>query len=533
MFVDHSLLRRGALEDRAYQRHIAETCLQRSTLVILPTGMGKTAIAVRVLAETLRTKGGKVLFLAPTKPLVEQHATYVRATTVLEDVAVFTGELPPEDRKLAWRGAKLVASTPQVIENDLRAGRLDLSAVTLCVFDEAHRAIGDYAYVDVAREYGGLVLAMTASPGSSAEKIVQVCDNLRIPLGNWEIRVPTDPDVVDYTHDIAYERLTVDVPEDARPVIARLRAVYDTHVDDMKRRGWITAPRPTMRDLLALGTATRQRLDSGDKDPSLYQILSKQAMAVKVNHAVELAETQGLAAVKTYLERLERDRTTRANRTLLKDKRLLEALALLDKPTGEHPKVAAALRVVGEQFARKPDSRVIVFAHYRDTVDMLTERLTAAPGVRPARFVGQAARVEAAGLTQKEQVALLDQFRAGAVNTLVSTSIGEEGLDVPETDLVVFYEPVPSEIRTIQRRGRTGRVRAGRMVLLVTRDTRDEAYMYSARRKEKRMHEELARLRATLKQMTLDRVPRTPEETPDPEGHPKKGGQASLGDFPG
>jgi len=96
----------------------------------------------------------------------------------------------------------------------------------------------------------------------------------------------------------------------------------------------------------------------------------------------------------------------------------------------------------------------------------------------------------------------------------------------------VFYEPVPSEIRTIQRRGRTGRARAGRMVLLVTRDTRDEAYMYSARRKERKMHEELTRLREALNQMRLDPRPTAPPDPREqPSTPPAKGGQASLGDF--
>ena len=53
------------------------------------------------------------------------------------------------------------------------------------------------------------------------------------------------------------------------------------------------------------------------------------------------------------------------------------------------------------------------------------------------------------------------EFRKGEFNVLVSSSIGEEGLHVPDVDLVVFYEAVPSEIRYIQRRGRTGRTTPG------------------------------------------------------------------------
>ena len=151
MAVTHELLRRGAVEERAYQVNIARACLERSTLVVLPTGMGKTVVAAMVIAEVLRRKGGKVLFLAPTKPLVEQHAASLRKVLVVDRVALFTGEATsPEERELLWRENKIIVSTPQVIRNDVRAERISLDEVSLVVFDEAHRAVGDYAYVDVA-----------------------------------------------------------------------------------------------------------------------------------------------------------------------------------------------------------------------------------------------------------------------------------------------------------------------------------------------------------------------------------------------
>src|SRR5207245_1472949 len=195
VFVTHELLRRGAVEERAYQVNIARACLERSTLVVLPTGMGKTVIAAMVIAEVLRRRGGRILFLAPTKPLVEQHAASMRKVLVVDRITLFTGEATaPEDRELLWRENKIIVSTPQVIRNDVRAERISLDDVSLIVFDEAHRAVGDYAYVDVAAAYkevpDRLVLGMTASPGSSAEKILEVCGNLGITA--VEIRPKND-----------------------------------------------------------------------------------------------------------------------------------------------------------------------------------------------------------------------------------------------------------------------------------------------------------------------------------------------------
>jgi Fanconi anemia group M protein len=507
--VDHPLLRPGVLEERAYQANITRTSLERSTLVVLPTGMGKTVIAARVLAEVLHRRGGKALFLAPTKPLVEQHATFLRRCLVLPEdaVTVFTGEAtPPAERELLWRTTKVICSTPQVVRNDVRRERIALDDVTVVVFDEAHRAVGDYAYVDVAARYGavdGLVLGMTASPGSDAEKILEVCANLGIEA--VEIRTEFDPDVVPYIHDVKVEAVRVDAPERIRTIRTILRGVHDEFLGELAKLGLLdTRRRPRKRDLLALGNDLQRRLRRGERHNAIYRGLSLQAAAVKVDHAVELVETQGLEAFREYVARLQEEGagkgSSRATRILLKHPRFAEALALARDTEVEHPKVKKVVQIVLAALRRNPEARIIVFAHYRDTSEILVRTLRGLPGVRPIRFVGQATRGTDVGLKQKEQVEIVERFRQGECNVLVASPVGEEGLDIPATDLVVFYEPVPSEIRTIQRRGRTGRSRAGRVVVLVTRDTRDEAYYYSALRKERKMHEELARLREDLKQ---------------------------------
>ena len=505
--MTHELLRRGAVEERAYQVNIAKACLGRPTLVVLPTGMGKTVVAAMVIAETLRRKGGRILFLAPTKPLVEQHAASLRDVLVVDRIALFTGEATsPEERELLWRENKIVVSTPQVIRNDLRAERFTLEDVSLIVFDEAHRAVGDYAYVDVARAYkavpGRLALGMTASPGSSAEKILEVCSNLGITA--VEIRTEYDADVVPYVHGLAIQRVAVDAPNVAKDLRALLRTVFDEQVERLKKAGFLQGkPRPTLKDLLAAGDEARKALDAGQKDGRLYGVITAQAIAMKANHAIGLAETQGLGALRSFFDRIEADARSKADVQFLKHAKVQEAMKVARGTSDEHPKINKTLWVVREQFLAKPDSKIIVFTHYRDTADRMTQEIAKLPGIRPVRFVGQSTRGEDVGLSQKEQFAILERFKRGEVNVIVATSIGEEGLDIPQVDLVVFYEPVPSEIRTIQRRGRTGRSAAGRVVMLVTKDTRDEAYLYSARRKERKMHQELDRLRRELKQRIL------------------------------
>lgn len=505
VYVTHELLRRGTVEERAYQVNIAKACLSRSTLVVLPTGMGKTIIAAMVVAEILRHRGGRILFLAPTKPLVEQHAASLREILIVQPIAVFTGEVTsPEERELLWRESKIVVSTPQVIRNDLRAERISLEDVSLIVFDEAHRAVGDYAYVDVAAAYkevpDRLVLGMTASPGSSAEKILEVCGNLGISA--VEIRTEFDADVVPYVQGLDIERIPVEAPDVAKDIRSLLEAVYDQQVERLKKIGFLQGkPKPSTKDILAAGKEIRERLDGGEKDGRLFGAMTAQAIAMKANHAITLAETQGMSAVRSYFDRMEADARSRADVQFLKNEKVQQAAKIARETDVEHPKLRKTASVVLSQFRSKPDSKIIVFTHYRETAELVTKELSELhPEIRPVRFVGQASKGEDIGLKQREQVEILDKFRAGEINVIVATSIGEEGLDIPQVDLVVFYEPVPSEIRTIQRRGRTGRSARGRVIMLVTRDTRDEAFLYSAKRKERKMHQELDRLRSDLKQ---------------------------------
>src|SRR2546425_5573359 len=280
--------------------------------------------------------------------------------------------------------------------------------------------------------------------------------------------------------------------------------------------------------------------------------MTGQAIAMKSDHAIELAETQGLGSLRLYFGNMEKDPKTKADVQFLKHAKVQEAIQLAEATEVEHPKLAKTGWIVRKQFMEKPDSKIIVFAHYRQTADRITQELARIPSVRPIRFVGQASRGEDIGLSQKEQVDILEKFRAGEVNVLVATSIGEEGLDIPQVDLVVFYEPVPSEIRTIQRRGRAGRGGPGRVVLLVPKANRGGGHLYSARRKERKMPVELDRLRKELKQKIFvgepggetfraaapERRPegvrgeaREPPPIPEPRRRASKKGQTTVEDF--
>ena len=496
MYVEHPLIKNNSIEKRDYQVNIAKSCMEKSTLVVLPTGMGKTIIAFLVIAEKI--KDGKILFLAPTKPLVEQHYNFLKKVLLEEKLVIFTGEVPPGKRLELWENNRVIVSTPQVIQNDIISGKISINEVSLIVFDEAHRAAGEYAYVFIAERYNSLVLGMTASPGSSADSILEVCNNLKIK--GVEIRSKYDPDVREYVQDIELNWVKVDLPDEVKKLVVLLNNVMEEKIKELRSFGLIK-PRGSVstKELLDAQKRIQSRIKAKmpRPPPSLFFAATVQAEAIKINHAIELAETQGVSALRNYFDRLGHDKS-KAAKSLMHNPNVEKAISLAYSIESKHPKLAKTMEIVGGQLDVKKDSRIIVFTHYRDTSELVANRLNSMEGVRAARFIGQASKNGDRGLRQKEQAEIIQKFKNNEYNVLVATSVGEEGLDIPETDLVVFYEPIPSEIRTIQRRGRTGRKRPGKVVMLITRKTRDEAYYWSALRKEKNMRYELQHLRADL-----------------------------------
>ncbi len=498
-YLEHPLLKPQTVEKRLFQLDLAAGALKASSLIVVPTGLGKTVIALMVLLA--RLDKGKVLFLAPTKPLVEQHADFLQRVLKEEDmVAMMTGENPPERRAEAWREARIVISTPQVIENDLLSRRIDLESVSLVIFDEAHRAVGNYAYVYIAERYAReaknpLVLGITASPGSQSEKIAEICTNLGIE--RIQTRTEGDPDVAPFVHHRDIEWVKVTVPEELLKIRAAVEEVLQDRIDDLNRLGVSPTridPKASKKELLALQamlvtSAKRQ------PNPAAFKGISVLAEILKLHHAVELVETQGTDALASYFQRLQGEALSRsgskASRRIMQDPRFVRAMDALQKTDVKHPKPAVVKKILQEQIKAKPDSRIMVFTNYRDTASSLLKFLNEDSSIKAARFVGQSSREDDQGLSQKKQAEILQKFRSGDFNVLIATSVGEEGIDIPATDLVLFYEPVPSEIRSIQRKGRTGRARAGRVVVLIAKGTRDEAYYWISDRKEKTMQKQM------------------------------------------
>ena len=499
-------------EPRLYQQTILATAAEKNTLVVLPTGMGKTNIFLMLAAQRLKQyPNSKVLFIGPTKPLIDQYMDVFKEHFVIDgsDMAVFTGMVSPEKRGELWKKAKIVFSTPQGLENDIISNRINLGEVCLLGVDEAHRAVGDYAYVFVAKQFMKLsshprIMALTASPGSDMLKIEEICKNLFIE--DIEVRTDDDPDVKPYVQEMQVDWVKVDLPKVFTDIQKFLQLFLKERFEKLKK--WGILQRKDVRyvgksDLLQLQAELRGRISQGEKDFVVWNSISLLAETMKIYHALELLETQGIAALHKYFEKLaaeSRTSKTKAIKSIMSDSNFKSSMIkamILHEEKAEHPKLIELQNIVENEVKQNNNVKIMIFNHYRDNALDVIEKLNSIPNVKAGIFVGQQKKNDT-GLTQKEQKQMLDDFRNGLFNVLVATSIGEEGLDIPKVDLVIFYEPIPSAIRSIQRRGRTGRQEKGRVIILMTKGTRDEAYRWVAHHREKKMYRHLESLRKKL-----------------------------------
>lgn len=547
-YIQHPLIWDKLVELRNYQKNIAQSSAGRNTLVILPTSLGKTVVALLVCADVLyKFKDKRVLVMAPTRPLVAQHMTSFGSALKIpeEQTSTVTGKTPPEFRSAVWnqKRIRLLFATPEVVRNDLTEGRLSLSDFSLLVFDEAHRAVKDYAYTLIAMQYikqspHPLLLGLTASPGAEKERVQEVCDNLSIE--NIQYRTEDDSDVKPFVNPIDVKWDWVNLPWEYTYVISLLRTVLEGKLKWLVQKGIIKKSNIEWifkRDLIQAGDLLKYNLELAMEEQRgpIYLALSNQSAALTLMYCVELMGSQGSYSLKAFLQRIEKAQS-KAQSFLLADPRIQEAKTLLSGIQKEHPKILRLLELVTLHHIQHHDtgtqqestSKTLIFTQYRDSARHITEMLSNT-GIKCSRFVGQAKREGDEGMSQEEQALTLESFRNGEFDILVATSIAEEGLDIPEVGLVIFYEPIPSEIRYIQRKGRTGRKSAGSVIILAAKDTIDSRYHRASQRRLEMMHKRMRNLtNITLKQMT--RLPvRLNLMTPDEISHVEKR-QARLED---
>lgn len=497
---------------REYQQKIFEKCVNKNCLVVLPTGLGKTLIALMLTIERMKKfPKEKVVFLAPTKPLVEQHLNYFKKhlPDLFAEMVLFTGQINAKERKKLWQTADIIFSTPQCVANDLKNKLYDLKEVCLLIEDEAHRCVKNYDYNYVARQYKEQslhprIIGLTASPGSDSNKIKEICKNLSIE--EVELKTRDSRDVKKYLPELKFEKIVIDFPEEFNEMREMLKKLFNNYIQELKNRGlfWENSSKV---GLIELQKKLMKAISKGNRNYNYMLAVAACANAIKLQHALELLETQTLSSFNEYLKELFKQASNKKSKSVVRlvnkpefNKVYIKTNEMLAREI-EHPKIEKLVEIIKKEKSKNNKIKILVFTQFRNTATIISKRLNQIPGINSKVFVGQAKKTnqgESTGLSQKEQKKIIEGFSSGKINVLCATSIGEEGLDIPEVNIVLFYEPIPSAIRKIQRSGRTARLMSGKLIILITKTTRDETFYYIANAREKKMHKTIKNIKEEL-----------------------------------
>lgn len=530
-YINGLFLKKNRILYRDYQKNILNSCKNKNSLVVLPTGLGKTIIAILLIATRLKKYSkAKIIILAPTRPLVAQHKASCEKFLDIDtkDITSFTGKIPPEKRIQLFYNSKIIISTPQVIKNDLMRGRYDLTQISLIIFDEAHKTKGNYAYNLISEDYintctDPLILGLTASPGKDYDRIQQICDNLHIE--NIIFKNYQDKDVKNYIYDINTYINLIDLPIELRELCAVWYNLFEVYLRWFVKNNLLPPNKPYYSKLDFLGIARDLTLsiqyENGEglelskddyieslyyKSPRIIEIIKENKLdipsvysycssCISILHAKDLLETQDISLFKSFLKKIQ----YKANNDILSAKRIVNSEhfnhinSVIESEEQKdlcHPKLAKVISLIKEEIEEFNNKKILIFTQYREMAEFLKNILQNEfdTQLKIEKFIGQAAKIDDNGFPQRIQIEILEKFREGLINILVATSVAEEGLDIPNVDAIIFFEPVPSEIRLIQRRGRTGRYAPGRCYILVTEETVDVPFYIVARRKEQSMN---------------------------------------------
>jgi Fanconi anemia group M protein len=512
------------IKPRKYQEDIYNTCKEKNSLVVLPTGIGKTLIALMLSIYTQKKyPGTKTLFLAPTRPLAEQHLNYFKKhlPELFAELTLFTGKINAENRKKLWETADIIFSTPQCIANDLKKNLYSLEEVTLLIEDECHRCLKNYAYTYISNIYkeqanAPKMLGLTASPGVEKENIRQIAENLGIEA--IEMRTRDSEDVKEYLQELEFNIIRLEFPEEFREITEIIKKIYTKKIEELKNRKLLFGP-PTKTNILKLQSRLMASIRAGNRNFNMLVGVSVCAQAIKISHLIELLETQTLHSAINYIKSMYEQaaqKKSKAVQNIIKNKEFNLAYVKINELNSrkiEHPKLLETKSLIEEAIIENPKNKTIVFSQYRDTVIKIAEELNSIENINAKVFVGQAKK-QGSGLSQKEQQEIIKEFRDSKINIICATSIAEEGLDIPEVNSVIFYEPIPSAIRKIQRAGRTARLMKGKLIILMTLNTLDEIFYYSSRNKEKKMYKSIESIKRDLDgDKTIRPKPKTEQRT--------------------
>ena len=322
---------------------------------MLPTGLGKTTVALQVIAEYLTKGTCGVLFLAPTRVLTNQHYEFLKNNLTISDISLVTGEDTIAKRKKNWVNS-IVCANPEITKNDLDRQLVSPDQFNLVIFDEAHRTIGDYAYSGIAQRFahtGARIMAMTATLPSEKEKAKEIIKTLYIT--NIAQRNEESPDVKPYIQQTTTQWITVDLPPAMKEIQSYIKKSLDKRYIELRQNGLHLSDNKSLSQLLRVRDYVLKQNRKSAKP--LFT-------AIRIHYALNILESHGVTSFLRFCERTRKKKGIGIHDLFEADENFMRAISLAQNAQKigiEHSKIVKLKEVL-----QSVTGKVLVFTSYRD-----------------------------------------------------------------------------------------------------------------------------------------------------------------------
>ncbi|ETN41924.1 uncharacterized protein HMPREF1541_03863 [Cyphellophora europaea CBS 101466] len=443
---------------REYQQELFERAKDENIIAVLDTGMGKTLIAALLVRHVLEqqiteTDAGKprkhVVFLANSVPLVHQQARFL-ARNLPDPVQALTGQdnidmWNREEWLQVLEKQSVIVCTPAILDQALFRNFIRMESLALVIFDEAHHCKRNHPYSRIIRDHflkmnaqlqRPRLFSMTASPVDSKREISATIAELEELLHSKLVTVP-DASLMDFAYKPVdqiweYGHQGHVIPTDLYLSLASLGQVLPEIRSDLDAALQISSH---------LGTWFTDRLlwHRFGTDNAVRLLYGKFERSEKYTHMMD-SEREAV-----------RERFFAAPGLVQQKSVIVLRLAL---PVMS-PKVMMLYDKLDALFTENKSARAMVFVEQRWTAVLLADAFKAlgTHHLHAGYFTGSGTSgSEVVSALRQEQT--MTRFNAGVLNILFTTSVGEEGIDIPLCNAVVRFDPNRKTIQYIQSRGR-------------------------------------------------------------------------------
>lgn len=520
LYLAHPLLRSEKIEFRDYLMKGAEIGLNHNSLVILPTGLGKTYLAfINCCYQLNQNRKAKILFLAPTVVLVDQH--YRSAKEVfIDDIKVgkLTGSLPTKKRPGVWQENNIIFATPQTIESEINKKTINLSDIDFLIIDEAHLVVKNYSYVslkDCARKQGTKILSLTPLPtGKDLPEVELYRTSLGVSPDKVFAKSYYSKDTQPWVFTRNLRKVTVRynqpelIKELERELLDYIRGILEkivlfsgySDLEKLFKESLIWSGNDLIGvvtgSLLKVGVEIDKLIDENPDDRQYKALKFFWAQIIKANVATERLNTKGVLELGRYLSRqlqlAQKKGASHSCVAFTANPKIQEIYSRSNFSLTENvdqkqllkdPKTQEIFKLIEKHKSEK----IIIFTSLRDSLWKIKHALelkTKEYGLPIYVLTGRQENIDDPGMSRKEQEAVCLDFQKQKKGILLATSVAEAGLNL-SVDAAIFYEPILAVRSYINRLGRVARDREGIVYILVYIGTDEEKQYHIIQAKEK------------------------------------------------